>query len=167
MKLRAIFIGSMIAFASINTLADTDNSSRLAVQGAIATGGNISIGLVTYREKTELGFTIAGKINNSSNQTKIITPVIFAGLRKAMKENTYFAYGIDFASAFGKESGETINSNYQVGPYISLEQMLTHNFMLSGWIQPYQYEYKKVGGSSTSTNNFFSTGGLAINYLFS
>lgn len=145
------------------------SKNRIAIQSALATGGILGIGVASFTEKTELGLTVSGSVNNSSrNQNKTITPVIFGGFRKALGQSTYFAYGLDLASTFGKTQGNTINSDYQIGPYISLEQMLTTHFMLAGWIQPYQYHYQKNSGSSTSTstNNFFSTGGIAINYLF-
>jgi hypothetical protein len=93
-------------------------------------------------------------------------PVIFGGFRKALYEKTYFAYGLDLIGTFGQDHGKSIKADYGIGPYISLEQMLTHNIMLAGWIQPYQHSYQKIGGTSVSTNSFFSTGGMGINYLF-
>lgn len=142
------------------------NSSRFGIQGAIATGGNLGLGIVNFTEKTEIGLTVSGKYNNARYQTKTITPVIFAGLRNHLCQCTYFAYGLDLVSTFGRNNGRTINTDYQVGPYISIEQMLTHHVMLAGWILPYQYSYQKVCCVSTSTNNFFGAGGFAINYLF-
>lgn len=139
---------------------------RIALQGSISTGGNLGVGLIDFTEKTELGISVSGKMNNASKQTKTITPVIFGGLRKALGENTYFAYGVDFASIFGRDQGQTINSDYSVGPFVSLEQMLTTHVMLTGWILPYQYQYQKKAGLSTSTHSFFGAGGIGINYLF-
>ena len=142
------------------------NPSRLGIQGAMATGGNLGIGVVNFTDMTELGVTVSGSINNASNETQTITPVIFGGLRKSLGERTYFAYGIDLAGTYGHKNGLKINSDYGVGPYISIEQMLTKHVMLAAWIQPYQYQYEKIGGQSITTNNFFSTGGIGINYLF-
>ncbi len=159
--LLVLFLQSSFADNAIGT-----NSHRLAVQGAIATGGNLSIGLVDYSEKTEVGVTISGTVNNASRHTKTATPVVFAGLRKALCERTYFAYGINFADTLGEYHGKHIDADYTVGPYISLEQMLTTNIMLSGWIEPYEFEYEKIHHSSLSTHNFFNAGGIAINYLF-
>lgn len=140
--------------------------NHVAVQAAIATGGSLGIGLTHYSDYSEFGFTLSGKYNNASNQTKTITPVFFAGLRKLLGENTYFAYGLDFLTQFGKDNGQTINSDYAIGPYISLEQALTTHLLLVGWIDPYVYEYEKKGGVSTSTNRFFSSGGIGLSYLF-
>lgn len=173
MKLHTVITASLCGLFSLSCVAGTmsspivkSDSNRIAIQAAIATGGNLGIGIVDYAETTELGLTISGTVNNASNQTKTISPVIFGGLRKALGEQTYFAYGIDLVSTFGRDHGSHINSDYAVGPYISLEQMLTSHIMLSGWIEPYQYHYVKIAGTSTSTNNFFSSGGIAINYLF-
>jgi hypothetical protein len=174
MKTRLVMSAIALNILSLTCHAGSNNdsmtnlfsSNRIAIQGAIATGGSLGIGLVNYTEKTELGLTVSGKINNSSMQTKTITPVIFAGLRKSLSQLTYFAYGIDLGSTFGRDHGVNIESSYQIGPYISIEQMLTYHVMLAGWIQPYAYQYEKKGGTSTSTNNFFNTGGIAINYLF-
>jgi hypothetical protein len=168
MKLRLIVTAGFLSLCSLNAFAnETDNNSnRIAIQAALATGGTLGIGLVDYTEKTELGLSLSGNINNSSNETKTITPVVFGGLRKALGEQTYFAYGLNLVGTYGRNNGQHINSDYQIGPYISLEQMLTTHMMLSGWIEPYQYQYQKIGGVSTSTHDFFNAGGLAINYLF-
>jgi hypothetical protein len=144
----------------------TPSYNRIAIQAAMATGGLLGIGVVDYTQQTEIGATLSGTYNNASNQTKTITPVIFGGLRHCLSENTYFAYGIDLAGTYGKDNGAHIESDYGIGPYISLEQMLTHHVMLAGWIQPYQYQYVKKDNVSVSTNSYFASGGLAINYLF-
>lgn len=141
-------------------------SNRLAIQAAMATGGVLGMGLVNFTETTELGLTLSGNYNNARCSTRTITPVLFGGLRQNICCNTYFAYGIDLASTFGQQHGLSIHSDYHVGPYISIEQMLTPHVMLAGWIQPYQYAYERIGCSSVSTQSFFSTGGIAINYLF-
>jgi len=142
-------------------------SGRFAIQAAMATGGNLGIGVVHYTEHTELGVTIAGQINNAHHSTKTVTPVIFGGLRHALCEGTYFAYGLDFANTFGTNNGKKIKYDLSAAPYISLEQMLTHHIMLVLWINPYQYEYEKIGRqSSVSTQSFFSTGGIGLNYIF-
>lgn len=160
---------SFACYAGSNndSMANIFSTNRIGIQGAIATGGTLGIGVIDYTEKTEVGLTLSGKINNSSQQTKTITPVIFGGFRKALRDSTYFAYGLDLAATFGRNQGQSIDSSYQIGPYISIEQMLTTHVMLAGWIQPYAYQYEKISGtSSTSTNHFFNTGGVAINYFF-
>jgi hypothetical protein len=141
-------------------------SAQIAIQGAMATGGVMSIGLVQYTPSTEIGVTASGSFNNADDETKTFTPVVFAGLRESCGEQTFFAYGIDLADTFGDLNGSSIKTDIQVGPYISLEQMLTPHIMLSGWILPYQYEYLKVDHVSVTTHDFFSAGGIAINYLF-
>jgi len=163
---------SQVCFASTNTTLPSSSdlslpSSRIAIQGALITGGIFSLGLEQFTDKTEIGASVSGSINNQSSPTKTVTPVIFGGLRQALCDRTtYFAYGVDLAGTFGEDHGQHIKADYAVGPYISLEQMLTDHVMLAAWIQPYQFEYKKVGASSVSTQSFFSTGGIAINYLF-
>src|SRR5436190_16327045 len=124
---------------------------RIAVQAAIATGGTLGIGLTRYTETSEIGFTVAGSINNASYETKILVPVIYGGFRKALNDQTYFAYGLDLASKFGREDGYTVKSNIFVAPYISLELALTTNVLLVGWIDPYSYEYQKLGSCSVTT----------------
>lgn len=168
MKCRILFAAGLFCFSAVS-MADgiiPCKDHRLAVQAAMATGGSLGIGLVDFTPKTEWGVTLSGKFNNADNQTSIVTPVLFGGMRQALGDNTYFAFGIDAAANYGRIDGVGINSDYFVGPYISLEQMLTCHVMLAGWIQPYQYNYAKIGGISTSTNSIFATGGVAINYLF-
>ncbi len=156
---------ALMSVASADGLLNKE-SAHMAIQGALATGGTLSIGVVRYAPTTEIGVTVSGSVNNAPHTTQTLTPVIFAGVRKALLDRTYFAYGINFADTIGHQYGLTINADYQVGPYLSIEQMLTTHVMLSGWINPYQYEYQKIGGISTTTNGIFSAGGIAINYLF-
>lgn len=154
------------ALAQPSTTINTCNY-RSGIQGAIATNGAIGIGVVGFTEGTEWGLTASGTRNNSQFQSNNFTPVLFAGLRYALADQTYFAWGIDMADTFGTNEGRHIDADYQVGPYISLEQLITDHFMLAGWILPYQYGYEKLSGtSSVTTQSFFSSGGLAINYLF-
>jgi hypothetical protein len=144
----------------------TTQPHRIAVQAAMATGGTLGIGLTNYSETKEYGFTLSGSVNNASNETKVFVPVIYGGFRKSISDLTYFAYGIDLASKFGREDGETVKSNIFVGPYISLEQVLTMNMLLVGWIDPYSFEYQKLGSSSVTTQKFFGSGGIGFSYLF-
>lgn len=165
MKLRYLLLALILSNGLSLSYAQCYNH-RLAVQGALATGGNLSIGLVDYTEISEIGLTVSGKYSSSPGSTRTVTPVLFAGLRNYLCQQTYFAYGLDLAGTFGRRNGCNIRSDYQVGPYISLEYMLTCHLMLAGWIQPYQYHYEKFCWSSTTTHSFFNTGGIAINYLF-
>ena len=168
MRCRFIFTIGLLALSSLVFAGDAviDHYSRFGIQGAMATGGNLGIGIVNFTPVTEIGLTVSGSVNNAPDETRTITPVVFAGLRKSLCEHTYFAYGIDLAGTYGRIYGQKIDSDYGVGPYISLEQMLTPHLMLTGWIQPYQYHYQKRDWQSISTNNFFSTGGIGLNYLF-
>ncbi|GEM_PF-1814162 len=170
MVVRSFFLMSILTLFAVTAEAEQFsnpfNTGRIGIQSAISTGGNFGIGLEHFTENTEIGFSLSGKINNASNQTKTITPVIFGGFRKSLGEKTYFAYGLNWVNTLGRDNGIEINSSYNVAPYISLEQMLTMHVMLVGWIEPYNYGYVKKGGASTSTHTFFGSGGLGINYLF-
>lgn len=157
---------SPLAHSEYSFAEDYFCDHQFAVQSAISTGGNFGIGIVDFTQTTEIGFTISGSINNAPLETKRITPVIFAGLRNSICEHTYFAYGFSLNKTFGSINGNQINSDLEAAFYISLEQMLTNHIMLVGWINPYQYEHRKLAGVDVTTNQFFSTGGLGINYLF-
>ncbi len=160
---------SAMSVVNANNLFNKD-SAHIAVQSALATEGGgraaLGIGIVRYAPKTELGITASGSINNAQNQTKTVAPVVFGGLRNELGKRTYFAYGVNFINIFGRLNGLEINRFYEVGPYVSLEQMLTNQIMVSGWIQPYQYDYEKVGGILVSCHEIFTAGGIALNYLF-
>ena len=157
----------VVMFSSMTYAAGMQaNDGRYAVQAAIVTGGNFGVGLVHYTSSTEIGATVSGKFNNASNRTALFTPAIFAGFRKPLGERTTFAYGLDLASKFGQDEGQHIDENIQIGPYISLEQALTNNLLLVGWIEPYTFEYEKKAGSSTTTQRLFGAGGLGLSYLF-
>lgn len=159
-------VASSLAHAGYEFLDDYLCGHQFAVQSAIATGGNFGIGIVDYTQTTEIGFTISGSSNDAPFETKRVTPVLFAGLRNALCENTYFAWGAALNKTFGTINGLHVDSDIQAGVYVSLEQMLTNHFMLVGWIQPYQYEYRKLADVGVTTNQYFSTGGLGISYLF-
>ncbi|MDF1645846.1 MAG: hypothetical protein P1U61_02540 [Legionellaceae bacterium] len=146
-----------------------DKPVRLAIQAAVGSdviATSFGIGIARYTPKTEIGVTASGHVDNAPLITQTVTPVIFGGLRKALGEHTYFAYGFNYIETFGHAKGLTINMQYEAGAYISLEQLLTNHIMLSGWIMPYQYDHVKIGGITTSNNEVFSAGGIAINYLF-
>jgi len=147
-------------------LYEEESFSALAIQSTIATGGNLGIGLTYYTDTTELGFTASGLTNTAEDDTKLFVPVIYGGLRVALGESTYFAYGLDLLGQFGHETGKTIAADYKIGPYISLEQELSSRLLLVGWIDPYSYEYKKEGDVSISTNRFFADGGIGLSYYF-
>lgn len=159
---------STIAYAGgeeIIYVVEEENFSTFAIQGTISTKGNIGLGITHYTEQTEIGMTFSGLVdNNGHEQTKIFTPVLYAGFRKPLAENTYLALGLDMASAFGRDEGKHIDADIQIGPYLALEQELTSRLLLVGWIDVYNYEYLKEDGVSISTNRIFASGGLGFSY---
>ena len=159
---------SMTFSVSANTTLNADPArvGIMAVLGAEPEITGLGIGMVRYAPTTEIGFNVSGSVNNAHNATQTVVPVVFAGLRKNLNQQTYFAYGVSFTDIAGHIDGLKIDAFYQVGPYIALEQMLTNHLMLSGWILPYQYDYEKIGGVLVSGHDIFSAGGIAFNYLF-
>ncbi len=143
---------------------------RIALQGSLSASNGqayTGFGIVDYGRWFELGMNLAALTKNSSSSSKLFLPSAFGGFRYPMKERTYFAWGLNYASKLGKESGQHIKSDYSAGPYISLEQWLTYNIMLVGWINPYKYEHEVTQGNVVTTGHqFFSSGGIAINYVF-
>ena len=168
----SLFFLSITLFLSAISLSLNANEyddcceGRFAVQAAMATGGNLGIGIGHYSEQTEFGVTISGQINNARHSTKTVTPVIFGGLRNSLCEGTYLAYGLNFSNTFGTDRGRHIKYDIEAGPYFSLEQMLTSRLMLVLWINPYLYEYQKIGHQSVTTQSFFHAGGIGLNYFF-
>ncbi len=157
-----------ISLANANNIL-TDGPARMAIQAAIGSdliATSFGIGIARYTPTTEIGVTASGHVDNAPLRTQTVTPVIFGGLRKALGENTYFAYGINYIETFGHSEGLTIDLQYELGAYISIEQFLTNHIMLAGWIMPYQYDHVKIGGMTTANSEIFSAGGIAINYLF-
>ena len=177
MTFRSFFTSTALALTVISTTlsayqysnsccSEDSCAGRFGVQAALSTGGNTGIGLTYFTEDFEVGITASGHINDARHSTKTATPVLFAGLRQQLCNGTYFAYGITALGTFGHIDGKKIKSDYAVAPYISLEQMLTHDLMLVLWIDPYNYHHQKLGSHSTTTQSFFSTGGIGLNYLY-
>jgi hypothetical protein len=160
----------LIIFSTIVTANTTGNdkakeATRIAIQTALTTGGNATIGLVLFAPKYEIGVFGGGKIINNNSKTELFTPGAFAGGRYFITNSTIFAFGLDLLGKFGKDNGENIQQYYGIGPYVSLEQMLTYHVMLSIWYDPYFYEYEKTNKVTTTTHNFGS-GGIGVEYLF-
>lgn len=160
----------LISFSTIVSANATVNykakeTTRVAIQSAITTNGNATIGLVLFAPKYELGVFGGGKIIDNNNKTELFTPGIFGGGRYFITNSTIFAFGLDLRGKFGKDNGQNIKQYYGIGPYVSLEQMLTDHVMLSIWYDPYFYEYEKTSKETTNTHNFGS-GGLGLEYLF-
>ena len=165
--------------ASEVIIMERESFNHLAVQGVLATNGELAIGLADYTNSTEAGLSFSVTFDNADDRTSLFIPTLFLGLRKELFENTYFAYGLDFTGVFGKDAGQHIDSDYIGGLYISLEQQLTSRVLLSGWIDAYSYEYRKLAGAdndhffghhhgsdsvATSTNRFFASGGIGLSY---
>lgn len=177
MTFRSLFTSTALALTVISaTLSAYQYSNsccneapctgRFGIQTALASGGNLGIGLTYYTENFEFGITASGHINNARHSTKTAIPVIFAGLRQQLCNGTYFAYGINALGTFGHIEGKKIKSDYAVAPYISLEQVLTPDLILVLWVDPYNYHHQKLGCRSTTTQSFFSTGGIGLSYLY-
>lgn len=156
------------AFAC-NTASNWFSNGHFAVQGALTSGGNLSIGFADYTPCLEFGANASGSIvsTNTGTNTQTFSPGIFAGLRTAIAANTFFAYGANAGITVGHIGGVNINSSFGVGPYVSLEQMLNDKLLLTGWINPYAYRYQKLGVSERNTHNFFTSGGIALEYYVS
>lgn len=138
-----------------------------AVQMALVANAGMSIGLLHFDEYYSYGINLAGKVGKTNNlHSRLFTPALFAGGRYYLDCATYFAYGIDLTSKFGKEDGQTVKDNIGVGPYVSLDYHMTNCIVLSGWIDPYFYNYEKIGITQKRTHSFFSTGGIGISYFF-
>lgn len=170
MKLKNLLAGCLLVSCSTIFAVDKEefvNSSHWAIQGAIVTGGVASIGIAHYSDSIEFGAAVTGAMDNDSDKTSIFTPVIFGGWRKNILENTYFAFGLNIGANLGEDSGENLDPDIFAGPYISLEQQLTSKLLLVGWIDPYNYEYRRTDDESLSINRFFNSGGIALNYYFS
>lgn len=164
----AILFSQSFIFA--NEACNTDNpycKGHFAIEGTIATGGNIGIGLIYYAPRFELGVTASGYFNNAHDKGEIITPVIFGGLRKYLNCETVFAYGVNVVGNYGKIAGRNIDFSYISGFYISLEYYLRENVLLVGWIDPYAFETTKLEHSrKVNTNHIFNTGGIGLSYLW-
>ncbi len=140
-------------------------SNRWGVQASIVEGGYTSLGLVNYGEHYSFGVTLAGLVKTNGSKSSFISPTLFGGPRFKIKENTYFAVGLDVTTQFGKKDGSHISSAVGVGPYVSIEYYFSRDFLTSLWINPYFYERVKLKGQNTTTHKFM-TGGIGFSYLF-
>ncbi len=141
------------------------SSNYWGVQAAIVDSGATSIGLVNYGECHSAGLTIAGFLKTTGKKSHVFTPGFFCGPRFKVRENTYFAFGVDVGARLGKEDGNSINSSIKVGPYVSIEYQPVRYVVLTAWINPYTYQNEKIGGKRTTTHKF-AAGGIGISYLF-
>lgn len=142
------------------------SSNHWGIQGSIVDGGATAIGLVNYGEHHSAGVTISGFLKTTGKTTHVFTPGFFAGPRFKIRENTYFAVGIDVSSRLGKDNGKSINCSVNVGPYLSIEYHPLRHIVLTAWINPYTYQNEKIAGKRTTTHKF-AAGGIGISYLFS
>lgn len=168
MKKGTLIVSCCALFLSSSIYAFT-KYDRIAFQGVLtASNGQAftGFGIVDYGRWFELGMDLAGYNNNGRPKTSLFLPMAFGGLRFHIKECTYFAWGLNYASKVGTDSGYHIQSDYSVGPYIALEQWLTNHVMLVGYINPYRYEHEvKQGCNTFVSNQYFSSGGIALNYV--
>ncbi|MFA6409207.1 MAG: hypothetical protein WCW01_03425 [Gammaproteobacteria bacterium] len=164
----AALAASLVLFQSPSyAYGKDDPNGHWGVDGAVVTDGSILMGVNRYAPNYEVGLAFGGKFNNSSTaRTSLFSVPVFVGLRSFLAEHTALGYGVNGGVAFGRSAGAKVNSNYTVAPYVSLEQYLTEHVMLRFWLNPYQYEYDKKDGVSTSTNSIFSAGGFGVTYLF-
>jgi hypothetical protein len=155
---------STISYGASNNY-QAEKKTSWAIQAAIVSGGNVPLSIVLYAPKYEFGIFGAGKIINNDNKTRLFMPGVFGGARYFITQSTIFVFGLDVLGKFGKDDGEKIKTYYGIGPYVSLEQILTHHIMLSVWYNPYLYEYEKKDSETTKKHNFGS-GGVGLDYLF-
>jgi hypothetical protein len=180
----SLFTFSTVSFAntcmpSVNNICQVNNCGCCeitrnycgflpnAIQMALVANAGMSIGFIHYDEYYSYGINLAGKAGKTDNKnTRIFTPSLFVGGRYPLGCSTHFAYGIDLSTKVGKEHGENVNSNIGTGPYISLDYDINDCLILTGWIEPYSYQYEKIGIIQSRTHSFFNTGGIGISYYF-
>ncbi|MBC7387313.1 MAG: hypothetical protein H7301_14270 [Cryobacterium sp.] len=95
------------------------------------------------------------------------------GLGHSIGHQNFLSYGIDCQAHPGrKESGVSLSSEYQIGPYLGFARYFAGSpIMLSLWVNPFQYDHgASVDGNGqvvhTNSRHFFQTGGFGIAYLF-
>lgn len=142
------------------------SSSQWGVQAAITDGGSTSIGLVNYGEHHSAGITIAAYVVRGGKNSNVISNSAFGGPRIKVRENTYFAFGIDFGTRFGKQDGNTIKSSFFIGPYVSIEYQPLRHIVLTAWINPYTYQSERLETQQRVTKHKFGAGGIGMSYLF-
>lgn len=127
--------------------------------------GNASIGGMYLTSAWEAGSWLSVINNDAAAKTELTTIGFWGGLRNKVEEGLYFVYGLDCNFSFGKTSGSKYDSNYNVGPYISLEKELTKQVSLCVWTEPIAYSYSKVENTAVTTVTYFKTL-LSIQYFF-
>lgn len=140
---------------------------RWAMEFVMVTDGNIAIGLTGLGYNYEFGADVSIRIIDGNEKSKIYSAAIFLGGRYHICIRTIFAYGLNLAANFGEIDHRDIQKDIITSPYISLEQILSKHIMLSFWINPYQFEYQKLHGlQSSNFHSIFSSGGIALCYIF-
>jgi hypothetical protein len=168
MKLASLLSIGAITLCTVGHACSPDQDlfphNRWGIQGSMTTGGEFGIGVADYTRTTEFGINFAAAFYNSHyGNASTFTPAFFGGFRKALTPKTFFAFGLDAAVNFVKPGGESTKTGWFAGPYISLEQMLTNNLMLTGWINP--YSYARNADDSYSVQSVFASGGIGLSYL--
>jgi hypothetical protein len=161
----------LLCFCSSQAASFVEKSNvKLSVVSVLSTdrshGTSMGMGLGLYGDNFELGLTGSGYVEDSATAHDIVTAVVYGGARKKIEKNVYFASGVTFLQNFGDEDGLPINREYEIGPYVSLEIMISQKVLIGGWILPYQYDYEKVNGVARKEHEYFSSGGITLNYYF-
>lgn len=170
---KGIFAIACCSFIFSSSLFAFTKYDRIAVQGSLSANNGqayTGFGIVDYGRWFELGTNLAGIVSNGRSKSQLFLPSAFGGFRYPIRDCAYFAWGLDYSSKLGNDAGQHIRSDYSVGPYISLEKWLTYNILLVGYINPYRYEHEvrkaNIGYTTENTHQFFSSGGIALSYVF-
>ncbi len=178
-KSKLLVLGAMFALATPMAHAECDYCApeesvydytrvhQWAVQGTFDVANKLFIGISNYTNYFEWGVSAGGKITSQNIKSSNVTPFWFADLRAHLANNTVLAYGFDGSFTFGENNGHHINSDWVVSTRIALEQYLTQSVILTGWINPNCYIHTREGGVTNTVNTIFSTGGIALSYVFS
>ena len=143
------------------------SQASTGIQFSYLPNAGAAIGVVHYSPQFLAGITVGGKIDDAAaGKTKNGTVAIFGGLRHPLTQNTDFAYGLGASMTEGHINGQKIQHSYTLSGFIEYEYQPNKHFMLSGWIDPYNFEQQKIANVTTHDHRIFSTGGIAVSYLF-
>ena len=152
--LLALFPASAVAF----------ENGHFALQAAHSNSGN-SLGFVRYGDTYSGGIYGNYTSDNAAAQTSVGALGLFFGPRSNVAETTYISYGIDLIAVLGTLQGVNIDHDWIAAPYIGVEQNIGSRVVVTGWINPYSYEHKSLGGLTIVTHST-GVGGIGIAYLF-
>jgi len=171
--LRTLFVFLTMAYSALTWAHEQEIENKIdfsrtawGAQIAATSGGNISPGFVRYAPNYSAGITASANLDNNEDD-RTFSVEIFGGPRYLLLPATYFAYGLEVDSEFGKKHDKTIEASYAVGPYVGIDYYFSTHVLISAFISPYTYQYERLKDeSSTSTNKIFSSGGIGLSYLF-